>query len=171
MVVENYWDSGHQLDPTRFKSVNSLVTACASVGTKVVLWLDPHVHKTGSSLGTALVGAGCLSSEWANTGGVGCSGTGQCGYSDLSLEKCQNIWSAYVSKELISPGVAGFKLDQDDGGVVLFMDNTSFPGGAVGGAVHNVYGFQFQKMFHQMYASQGQRTWMQSRGNYLGGQA
>ena len=34
----------------------------------------------------------------------------------------------------------GFKLDQDDGGVVLFKDNTSFPlSGFSGGQMHNIY--------------------------------
>lgn len=36
--------------------------------------------------------------------------------------------------------------------------------------MHNTYGFAFQKMFHEMYTTKGIRTWMQSRGNYLGGQ-
>jgi len=36
---------------------------------------------------------------------------------------------------------------------------------------HNIQGFIWQRMFHEMFASLGQRTWLQSRGNYAGGQA
>jgi hypothetical protein len=56
--------------------------------------------------------------------------------------------------------------------VVLFQDNTTYAAsGFTGDQLHNVYGFAFQKMFHQMFANRGQRSWMQSRGNFLGGQA
>jgi alpha-glucosidase (family GH31 glycosyl hydrolase) len=150
VVVENYYDSGHRLDPTRFTTPAALVEACGEYGAKVVLWLDPHVHKTGAVLGDALQKAGCASSEWADTGGCGCSGPAACGYSDLSLAKCQQVWASDVKSTFMDAGIAGFKLDQDDGGVVLFRDNNSFPGGATGGATHNVYGYQFSKMFHDM---------------------
>jgi len=62
-------------------------------------------------------------------------------------------------------------MDQDDGGGVLFRDNTTFPSGYFGAELHNVYGFTFQKLFHEMFQSRGKRTWLQCRGNHLGGQA
>ena len=34
-----------------------------------------------------------------------------------------------VGEDLLSLGIAGFKLDQNDGGIVLFRDNTTFPSG------------------------------------------
>ena len=55
--------------------------------------------------------------------------------------------------------------------MVLFRDNASFPSGFTGSELHDVYGFAFQTMFHQMFSESGRRTWMQCRGNYLGGQA
>ena len=57
-----------------------LARSASRFGAEVVLWLDPHVHKSGAVLGDALQKAGCASSEWADTGGCGCSGQGACGY-------------------------------------------------------------------------------------------
>jgi hypothetical protein len=115
-------------------------TQVAAVGAKVVLWLDPHVHRNGTAMGHELIGADCMSTEWADTGGVGCNSKHGCGYSALTVPKCQQIWAKHVEADLLSVGVAGFKLDQDDGGTVLFKDNTTFPatGGFTGSELHNV---------------------------------
>ena len=172
VVIENYYQSGHELQNTSFPNPAAMVQRLGKLGTKVVLWLDPHVHRNGTVLGQALTDAGCMSSEWANTGGCGCSMKAGCGYSDLTSDKCIALWKAQVSQDLLPLGIAGFKLDQNDGGVVLFEDNTTFPpSGFTGSDLHNVYGFAFQKMFHEMYTDRGERTWLQSRGNYMGGQA
>jgi len=62
-----------------------------------------------------------MSSEWADTGGCGCNGKQECGYSDLTVAKCQQIWSKHVTADLLELGIAGFKLDQDDGGVRCYL--------------------------------------------------
>ena len=149
-----------------------MVSTMDAIGCKTTLWIDPHVqHHGGTSLSVDLIAANCVSSEWARTGGVGCNGQAQCGYSDFVKPSCKALWSRFIGTEFIDQGVAGFKMDQDDGGVVLFADNASFPSGFSGGELHNVYGFSFQKLFHEMFQSRGKRTWLQCRGNYLGGQA
>ena len=147
------------------------VPAVVGGGCKVVLWLDPHVHRHGTTLGDALVAGNCTSSSWQDSGGCGCSIPNGCGQSEVWLPRCMAIWKAHVDKEFIQIGIGGFKLDQDDGDHdVGFADNITFPSGATGGEMHNTYGFAFQKMFHEMYSAKGLRSWMQSRGNYLGGQ-
>ena len=172
VVIENYYNSGHQLPADQFPDPKAMVAKAENEGTKVVLWLDPHVHRNGTTLGQELQAVGCVSDGWADTAGCGCNTKAGCGYADIIPEECQRIWSTHVGTELLDVGIAGFKLDQDDGGVVLFKDNTTFSkSGYSGGQMHNIYGFAFQKMFHSFYAARGQRTWMQSRGNYLGGQA
>jgi alpha-glucosidase (family GH31 glycosyl hydrolase) len=88
---------------------------------KTVMWIDPHVHKTQTSLGQQLIQANCTADYFADSGGVGCapgdSGGAKknCGYSALDLERCQEVWDAHVGATFLDIGVAGFKLDQDDG--------------------------------------------------------
>ena len=174
------FNSGHDLDPKGFTDPASMVKTIEAVpyiiggGCKVVLWLDPHVHKTGTALGQALQAANCTSNAWQDSGGCVCSGpagSANCGQSDVWVDRCIAVWRAHVDKSYLSLGIAGFKLDQDDGdGDVGFADNITFASGMTGAQMHNTYGFAFQKMFHEMYQAQGKRAWMQSRGNYLGGQ-
>ena len=121
VVIENYLNSGEDLDPEAFPDPAAMVKTVGAVpavldqGCKVVLWLDPHVHRTGTTLGDALVAGNCTSDGWQDSGGCGCSAHAGCGQSDVWVERCEKIWQAHVDKEFISAGVAGFKLDQDDG--------------------------------------------------------
>ena len=36
---------------------------------------------------------------------------------------------------------------------------------------HNIQGYIWQRLYHEMFESLGQRTWLQSRGGYAGTQA
>jgi alpha-glucosidase (family GH31 glycosyl hydrolase) len=168
VVIENYHNSGEDLAPEAFPDPAAMVKTIGAVpavvggGCKVVLWLDPHVHRNGTTLGDALVAGNCTSASWQDSGGCGCHMHAGCGQSAVWLPRCMAIWRAHVDREFIKIGIGGFKLDQDDGdGDVGFADNVTFPSGMTGGEVHNVYGFAFQKMFHEMYTASGVRTWMQ----------
>ena len=93
-------------------------------------------------------------------------------FSDLTLPKCQKLWKDYQLKHAIASGAEGFKLDEDDVDVsVGFNDSTVFPSGMMGYQFHNLEGYIWQRMFHEMFESLGKRTWLQSRGGYAGSQA
>eukprot|EP01051_Picozoa_sp_SAG22_P005310 SAG22_NODE_311_length_12629_cov_20.911891_5_plen_1434_part_00 len=93
-------------------------------------------------------------------------------FSDLTLTKCQNIWKDYQLKHAIASGAVGFKLDEDDVDVsVGFNDSTVFPSGMMGYQFHNLEGYIWQRLYHEMFESLGKRTWLQSRGGYAGSQA
>ena len=56
--------SGRQaLDPASFPDPAAMVRRCDGNGTKVVLWIDPHVHRNGSAMGHELQAAHCMASE------------------------------------------------------------------------------------------------------------
>ena len=124
VVIENYFHSGEDLAVASFPNPAAMVSTIGSVrsglsgGCKVVLWLDPHVHRSGTPLGDALVAANCTSPQWQDSGGCGCSGpkmSAGCGQSMVWEPRCMAIWQAHVDKEFLSIGIGGFKLDQDDG--------------------------------------------------------
>lgn len=93
---------------------------------------------------------------------------------DFTLEKTAEIFSDYHMSEHISIGVSGYKLDECDGadytGDWFFPDDTYFPGGRTGAQMHNIFGFLYQKVFHEMYERLGRRTHLLVRANYTGAQ-
>lgn len=93
-------------------------------------------------------------------------------FSDLTLPRCQQIWKTYQLEHAVASGAAGFKLDEDDVDVsVGFNDSVVFPSGMRGYQFHNLEGYIWQRIYHEMFESIGQRTWLQSRGGYAGSQA
>ena len=129
------------------------------------------------SLYSNLVAANCIAqpAEQQRPIGKGLAGTGvpaPTQFSDLTLPKCQTIWKDYQLKHAIASGAEGFKLDEDDVDVsVGFNDSTVFPSGMMGYQFHNLEGYIWQRMYHEMFESLGKRTWLQSRGGYAGSQA
>ena len=93
-------------------------------------------------------------------------------FSDLTLPRCQDIWKRYQLDHAIKSGALGFKLDEDDVDTnVGFNDSVVFPSGFHGFEFHNIQGYIWQRLYHEMFESLGQRTWLQSRGGYAGTQA
>ena len=67
------------------------------------------------------------------------------------------------------------KLDEDDVDVDIgFNDSTVFPSGMMGHQFPsgmmglNIQGYILQRLCHEMFATLGKRTWLQSRGGYAG---
>lgn len=93
-------------------------------------------------------------------------------FSDLTLPRCQQIWKDYQLQHAIASGAVGFKLDEDDVDVNIgFNDSAVFPSGFKGYQFHNLQGYIWQRLYHEMFESIGKRTWLQSRGGYAGSQA
>merc|ERR1711934_562833 len=93
-------------------------------------------------------------------------------FSDLTIDRCQKLWKDYQLSHAIASGAVGFKLDEDDVDVSIgFNDSTIFPSGFMGHQFHNIQGYIWQRLFHEMFESIGKRTWLQSRGGYAGSQA
>eukprot|EP01050_Picozoa_sp_SAG11_P008928 SAG11_NODE_809_length_7082_cov_6.205785_4_plen_916_part_00 len=139
---------------------------------------DKCADCASASLYSSLAAADCIAhapAEQQRRAGKGRLGTGvpiPTQFSDLTLPKCQTIWKEYQLKHAIASGAEGFKLDEDDVDVsVGFNDSTVFPSGMLGYQFHNLEGYIWQRLYHEMFESLGKRTWLQSRGGYAGSQA
>jgi len=93
---------------------------------------------------------------------------------DFTLPETEHVFATLHQKEHIALGVDGYKLDECDGsdftGGWFFPDNAKFPSGLSGAQMHNVFGFLYQKAFHEMFDTMDKRTYFLCRGNYAGGQ-
>ena len=199
VVLEPAWQGQqYNWDGSKFGDVPALIKSIAP--TKLVLWEHPILTPAGSP-GTAADGfydslakANCLGATAAAAAAAvaAAAGTAKAAtnsgaalapgrrlgmpapdqFTDLTLPHCQELWKSYQLKHAIASGALGFKLDEDDVDVdVGFNDSTVFPSGFRGYEYHNIQGYIWQRLFHEMFHSLGQRTWLQSRGGYAGSQA
>ncbi|MCA1596461.1 MAG: DUF4968 domain-containing protein, partial [Chloroflexi bacterium] len=94
---------------------------------------------------------------------------------DFSLQKAKDLFAEFQDRETASLGVSGYKLDEDDGsdytGGWFFPDSTHFPSGLTGAAMHNVFGYLYQRAIQEMFDRKNLRTFLLSRGGYAGSQA
>jgi alpha-D-xyloside xylohydrolase len=76
--------------------------------------------------------------------------------------KASNIFGGYHERELISKGVAGFKLDECDNsdytGNWSFPELSRFPSGVDGEQMHCLFGLHYQKTIQSVYDRRKQRT-------------
>ncbi len=152
------WSRNQFPDPAAF------VADMRGLNFHVNLWEHAYVHPTSpihDPLQTANVVADKL--VW---GGL---------VPDFTLPAAGEIFAGLHKKEHIDLGVDGYKLDECDGsdytGGWFFPDDTKFPGGMSGAQMHNVFGFLYQKSFHEMFDKMNHRSYFLCRANYAGGQA
>jgi len=79
----------------------------------------------------------------------------------LDLE-ARNIFGGYHDRELISKGIAGFKLDECDNsdytGNWSFPELSQFPSKADGEQMHSLFGLHYQQTVQSVYVRHGLRT-------------
>jgi alpha-glucosidase (family GH31 glycosyl hydrolase) len=94
---------------------------------------------------------------------------------DFTKAETVSIFKSLHKSEHIDLGVDGYKLDECDGsdytGGWFFPDDAKFPSGITGAQMHNVFGYLYQRAFHEMFESLGMRGYFLCRGSYAGGQA
>lgn len=145
-------------------------------GTEVTLWQHAYVLNdtvarasgTTSPLWDPLYN-GNLSSNWITWGGA---------TPDWTLPGTSAAVSNYFVNNFISIGIAAFKLDECDGVPPslppsqqwFFPDNSSWPSGFNGSHMHNIFALTYGFAYHRMFESQGMRTFLKARANYMGGQ-
>lgn len=94
---------------------------------------------------------------------------------DFTMPQAEEIFARQHIRDHISLGVAGYKLDECDGsdftGGWFFPDDAKFPSGLSGAQMHNVFGYLYQKAFHEIFEKQNLRSYFLVRGMFAGGQA
>ncbi len=152
------WNRQHWPDPAGF------VRWLEGRGMKLNLWEHAYVHES-SPMFEALEEAGAVADVRVFGGLV----------PDFTMPQARRIFVEHHERETLSVGVAGFKLDECDGGDYVdgwgFPDDAQFPGGLSGAQMHNVFGYLYQKTMHELYEGRGRRTYFLCRANYAGGQA
>ncbi len=177
VVLEPVWQGPqYNWDTHKFGNITELINRIAP--TKLILWehpillpsSDPHTALDGFY--KSLVASKCLAAEKSVESEGSLSLPAPTQFSDLTLIRCQKLWKKYQLDHAIASGAVGFKLDEDDVDVDIgFKDSTIFPSGFKGYDFHNIQGYIWQRLYHEMFASLGRRTWLQSRGGYAGSQA
>ena len=166
MILEPGWQAPQYLWNTKkYPSVPNLISTLNETGTQLILWEHP-ILDLAAPLTALLRKSGCIAGHEPAPRSTNNA------FTDLTLPKCQNLWKQFQLANVIKQGAKGFKLDEDDVDMNIgFVDDTVFPSGMTGAFFHNIQGYILQRIFHEMYESIGQRTWLQSRGNFAGGQA
>ena len=172
VVLEPAWQGDqYNWNTAKFTDIAKMIKNITP--TKLILWEHPILDQKGEFY-TSLQDADCIAHA-ARNASKSSSGLGKpvpSQFSDLTLPRCQKIWKDYQLKHAIASGADGFKLDEDDVDVNIgFNDSTVFPSGFKGHQFHNIQGYIWQRLYHEMFESLGKRTWLQSRGGYAGSQA
>ncbi len=70
---------------------------------------------------------------------------------DYTIDKAQQIFKAHMTKNVLSKGVDGFKIDEVDDIRWLWPDGATFPSGLTGEQMHQIYGIMMQTMTAEWY--------------------
>ncbi|MBD0381494.1 glycoside hydrolase family 31 protein [Paenibacillus sedimenti] len=89
---------------------------------------------------------------------------------DLSIPEARRIFAEHHSKEFVTKGIAGFKLDECDSSDFVhsnwsFPDVTEFPSGMDGEQMHNQLGTLYQAAIQAPFEHAGKRTLSQVRAS------
>ncbi len=92
---------------------------------------------------------------------------------DFTLPEAQAILKEQHDKDHVSIGVSGYKLDECDGSELtgaswMFPAHATFPSGADGEQMRQVYGLALQKLTYELYQKHNRRTYGLVRASNAG---
>lgn len=145
------WDSSRFPEPARF------VQQMNERGIRLNLWMNPYIAPASPLYepmkplaGSHLVWNGIVP--------------------DYHLAKAVGLFRRHIEKELLSLGIAGFKIDEVDGfDVWLWPDVATFPSGIDGEQMRQIYGLLMQRLTDEAFREHNQRTYGLVRGSNAGG--
>ena len=144
------WDKGRFPDPAQ------LIDSLKQRGVYANLWINPYISPDGE-LYKPLFPYTASHTVW--TGVV----------PDYSMPQAQKLIADHFSKHIISKGVSGFKMDENDGfDEWLWPDVTRFPSGNSAEQMRQTYAMMMQKMTTDLYRKQNTRTYGLVRGSNAG---
>lgn len=144
------WDKG------RFPNPAQLIDSLKQKGVYANLWINPFISPDGELYKPILP---YTASHTVWTGVV----------PDYSMPQARKLIADHFSKHIISKGVSGFKMDENDGfDEWLWPDVTRFPSGNSAEQMRQTYAMMMQKMTSDLYRKQNTRTYGLVRGSNAG---
>lgn len=146
----------YEWDSSRFAQPADFIAKLKQKGIYTNLWLNPYISED-CELYKKLLPYTASHTVW---GGV---------VPDYSLPEVQNLIGDHFERELVSKGVSGFKMDENDGfDEWLWPDVTQFPSGNSAEQMRQVYGLLMQKTTSELYRKQNIRTYGLVRASNAG---
>jgi alpha-glucosidase (family GH31 glycosyl hydrolase) len=136
----------YEWDTTRFPDVKAFGTFLEQHNIKMNLWMNPYISSKGE-LYKKIYPYTASHTVW-------------CGVvPDYSMAAARNAFTEHIKKHLLSNGVSGLKMDENDGyDEWLWPDVTTFPSGHAAEQMRQTYGSIMQKMTFDLYHQYNQRT-------------
>ena len=137
----------YQWDPGRFPSPDSFVKNMSAQGIKVNLWVNPGVAPDCD-----------IASEIEPFTGTHTEWNGM--LPDYSMKETKEIMGRHFKKNVISKGVSGFKMDENDGyDSWVAPDVAKYPSGISGEQMRQIYGSLMQSFMTGLYKEKNERTY------------
>jgi alpha-D-xyloside xylohydrolase len=151
------YSSSYVWEPSRFPDPSKTLADLVAAGYKPNIWEHAFVHPTAPFWRELLP----LSGSHEVWGGL---------VPDFTLPETRRIFGEYHERELLSRGVAGFKLDECDNsdytGSWSFPEHAEFPSGIDGEQMHSLFGVLYQRLFASLYRKADRRTLGQVRSSH-----
>jgi alpha-D-xyloside xylohydrolase len=144
------WDKG------RFPNPKQLVDSLKQRGIYANLWINPYISPDGE-LYKPIFPFTASHTVWAGV------------VPDYSIPEAQKLIADHFLKHVISKGVSGFKMDENDGfDEWLWPDVARFPSGNSAEQMRQTYAIMMQKLTTDLYRRQNTRTYGLVRGSNAG---
>ncbi len=147
----------YEWDKDRFPNPAKFVSQLNEMGVKTNLWINPYISPE-SEIIKKLLPYTASHTVWS-------------GYvPDYGLPETNQIIGDQMKKDLLSIGVNGLKMDENDGyDNWLWPDVTLFPSKIPAEQMRQLYGVMMQKMTTKLYHEQNKRTYGLVRSSNAGG--
>ena len=137
----------YQWDPGRFPSPDSFVKNMSAQGIKVNLWVNPGVAPDCDIVSEIEPFTG-THTEWNGM------------LPDYSMKETKEIMGRHFEKNVISKGISGFKMDENDGyDSWVAPDVAKYPSGISGEQMRQIYGSLMQSFMTGLYKEKNERTY------------
>lgn len=144
------WDSSRFPDPAAF------IREMAARGIRLNLWLNPYLSPA-SSLYKKIYPLSGSHTVWNGL------------VPDFTLPKARQLYKNLFEKEHIDIGIAGYKIDEVDGGDQwLWPDVATFPSGLAAEEMRQIYGLLLQRMTKEWFKERNKRTFGLVRASNAG---
>ncbi len=144
------WDNG------RFPHPEKLIDSLKERGIYANLWINPYISPD-AELYKPILPYTASHTVWAGV------------VPDYSMPEAQQLISDHFSKHILSKGISGFKMDENDGyDQWLWPDVARFPSGNSAEQMRQTYAIMMQKMTVDLFRKQNKRTYGLVRASNAG---
>jgi alpha-D-xyloside xylohydrolase len=147
----------YEWDKRRFKNPANFQEQLNKMGVRTNLWINPYISPD-AEITDELLPYTASHTVWS-------------GYvPDFGMPETNKIVGDHLNKNLLSVGVSGLKIDENDGyDTWLWPDVAIFPSKIPAEQMRQLYGLMLQKMTTKLYHEQNKRTYGLVRSSNAGG--